>query len=447
MIAAFLRGLIALAVAWLALAPAHANPPGAVRFDPTQSLIAAQGRERDAARPLSLRLSVGVRAPWRVYLLDAPPRLVVEVEGMTLPSEDAAVPGAELLPGLRWGGGLSGWGRIVAELPGTYQISRATITGAAAVVSGGAQAQAGNSANTGEAGNAAGPSGDPARPLGAAAIELALTPVPADRFAPRQDALTALHGMPPLAKLPPAPPRHERLRVVIDPGHGGIDPGAQVDGLTEAALMLGFATELASALTAAGFEPMLTRGDDRFIPLEQRATSARAVRADLFISLHADMLPKGQAAGATIYVWNPQSNDRAARELAARHDRDDLLAGVDLDGTDDQVARALMDLARTGTQPRSEAFAAHLSSELALSDIGMHRRPVQGAAFSVLKSPDIPSALVELGFLSDPADRANLLNPAWRAQMAAAITRAVANWQADIASLASLRGAVPYVPD
>ena len=121
-----------------------------------------------------------------------------------------------------------------------------------------------------------------------------------------------------------------------------------------------------------------------------------------------------------------------------------MLAGVDLDGTDDRVARALMDLARTRTQPASEAFASHLSSELALSDIGMHRRPVQGAAFSVLKSPDIPSVLVEIGFLSDPVDRANLLNPAWRGQMAQAITRAVTNWRADQAAVSSLRGvAIP----
>ena len=94
-----------------------------------------------------------------------------------------------------------------------------------------------------------------------------------------------------------------------------------------------------------------------------------------------------------------------------------------------------MDLARTRTQPASEAFASHLSSELALFDIGMHRRPVQGAAFSVLKSPDIPSVLVEMGFLSDPVDRANLLNPAWRGQMAQAITRAVTNWRADQAAM------------
>lgn len=379
-------------------------------FDPSRSTVTAEGRDRGKPRPLHLHLAVGARAPFRAYLLDQPPRLVVEMEGLDLPAGPAAVQGADLLAGLRWGPGLPGWGRIIAALPGPYAVAAATITG-----------------RDGEA----------------AAIELSLVPVGPEDFAPRADAMTALKGLPEPSELPPAVADDGRLRVVLDPGHGGFDPGAQVDGVSEAALMLQFSTELAAALNAAGIDARLTRGEDRFVPLEQRTTAARAVDADLFISLHADMLPKVQAAGATIYVWNPASNDRAAQELAARHDRDDMLAGVDLDGTDDRVARALIDLARTRTQPASEAFASHLSSELALSDIGMHRRPVQGAAFSVLKSPDIPSVLVELGFLSDPVDRANLLNPAWRAQMAGAITRAVTNWRADQAAAGTLRGVVP----
>ena len=399
--------------------PAQAAAARETRFDPAASSITAQGRDRGDPRPLQLSLAVGNRAPFRVYLLDAPPRLVVEMKGLSLPTGPSPVTGAELLAGLRWGPGLPGWGRIIAELPAPYAVDRATILGP--------DAGAG------------------------AAIRLSLVPVEAEDYAPRTDVMTALKGLPePAAQTTssatgaPAGPGDGRLRVIVDPGHGGIDPGAQVDGVSEAALMLQFATELAAALEHAGIEARLTRGDDRFIALERRTTAARGARADLFVSLHADMLPKAQAAGATIYVWNPASNDRAAQDLAARHDRDDMLAGVDLDGTDDRVARALMDLARTRTQPASEAFASHLSSELALSDIGMHRRPVQGAAFSVLKSPDIPSVLVEMGFLSDPVDRANLLNPAWRGQMAQAITRAVTNWRADQAAVSSLRGvAIP----
>ncbi len=329
------------------------------------------------------------------------------MQGLDLPPA-AAVAGADLLAGLRWGAGRPGWGRIVAELPGPYALSRAALTGGA----------------------------------GAAAIDLTMTPVAAQDFAPRRDDLTALRGLPQPAQVAPGPAADGPLRVMIDPGHGGFDPGAQVGAISEAALMLGFARELAEALSRAGFQPLLTRGDDRFIPLERRTTAARGAGADLFISLHADMLPQGQAAGATIYVWNPESDDRAARELAVRHDRDDMLAGIDLDGTDDQVARALMDLARRATQPRSEAFARRLSAELARTGVDMHRRPVRGAGFSVLKSPDIPSVLVELGFLSDPGDRGNLFSPEWRAGTADAIARAIGAWAAD----AGLRKGAPTAP-
>jgi len=167
-------------------------------------------------------------------------------------------------------------------------------------------------------------------------------------------------------------------------------------------------------------------------------TIARAERADLFISLHADALPAGEAAGLSIYVWNPQADDRATRELAMRHDRADLLAGLDLAGTDDQLADVLMDLARTETHPRSEAFAKFAVSELNRAGIAMHRRPVRGAAFSVLKSPDIPSVLVELGFLTDPGDRANLFDPEWRAQTAQALAQAIGLWAQDDAARAAL---------
>ena len=192
--------------------------------------------------------------------------------------------------------------------------------------------------------------------------------------------------------------------------------------------MLSFARELTEILHRAGFEVIPTRTDDSFVPLERRMTIARAGKADLFISLHADALPAGEAAGLSLYTWNPQADDRASRELAMRHDRDDLLSGVDLQGTDDQIADVLMDLARMDTHPRAEAFAKFTVSELNRAGIAMHRRPIRGAAFSVLKSPDIPSVLIELGFLTDPGDRANLFDPAWRAQTAQAIVRGIAAW-------------------
>ena len=399
-----MRRWAALMVALALLLPGLARADAPVAFDPARSSLTAEGRDTGAPRPLTLVLGLSRAVPVRVAVIDGPPRLVVDLPA----AEPPAATGAPLPQALRWGAAPQGGARAVMTLPGPMRVESAAMR--------------------------AGPP---------ASLVLRLAPVAPEAFAPRRDTLTVLRGLPAPATAP-APVGDGRLKVVLDPGHGGIDPGAQVDGVSEAALMLQFATELAAALQHAGIDARLTRGDDRFIALERRTTAARGARADLFVSLHADMLPKAQAAGATIYVWNPASNDRAAQDLAARHDRDDMLAGVDLDGTDDRVARALMDLARTRTQPASEAFASHLSSELALSDIGMHRRPVQGAAFSVLKSPDIPSVLVEMGFLSDPVDRANLLNPAWRGQMAQAITRAVTNWRADQAAVSSLRGvAIP----
>ena len=283
---------------------------------------------------------------------------------------------------------------------------------------------------------------------GPAALSVRLVPVAPQAFAPRKDALTVLRDLPQPADTGHVRPGRAladgRLRVVLDPGHGGIDSGAQAGGIAESALMMGFARELAAALQARGIEVVQTREEDRFLPLERRTSVARAQGADLFVSLHADALPAGEAAGATIYVWDPQSNDRAARQLAALHDRSDLLAGMDLSDTDEDVSRALIDLARIDTQPRSQDAARHLVSRLNAAGVTMHRVPVRGAAFSVLKSPDIPSLLVELGFLTDAGDRANLFDPDWRARVAQAIAEGIGAWAADEgAAAASARTGAP----
>ncbi|PZO65599.1 MAG: N-acetylmuramoyl-L-alanine amidase [Paracoccus denitrificans] len=403
----FRRLVLALsATAWLALPLAAQTTDAAAiaasmslkptELDVAASSIEAVGRDRGKPRPLNMSLHVGKPAPYRAYLLDDPPRLVVEMRGLALPPADSTIDGEDSLTDLRWGPGQAGWSRIVAELPAPYALTHVDMA------------------------------------LETGIIDISLEPVKRGAFRPRTDVLTALRGLPePVAT--PAPRNGKGpMRVVLDPGHGGFDPGAQVGPLTEASLMLTFAQEVAEALKQRGIEPHLTRQDDSFVPLERRTSIARSVGAKLFISLHADMLPAGQAAGATIYTWDSRSNDRAARELAMRHERTDILAGMNLTGSDDTVAGVLMDMAWTDSQPRSVAFAKHLSSNMALAGIGLHSRPVRGAAFSVLKSPDIPSVLVEVGFLSDPVDRANLSDPAWRDRMAKAFAVAVADWRADM---------------
>lgn len=375
---------------------------GPAIFDPARSQITAEGRDRGKPRPLDVTIGLSHQVPYRVFFLADPPRLVVDFRELDFATNSPeALTGADLVPALRWGRFREGWSRMVAELPGPYALTTAIQ----------------DRADSG------------------ATIQLRLDPVRERDFTVRNDTMGALWDLPenavPLAAPRGVPGLDRPVRVAIDPGHGGIDPGAQVGPISEAAVILNFSLELAKTLRGAGIEVVMTRDSDIFVPLERRMTIARAGGADLLISLHADALPEGQATGLTIYTWDPAANDRAARELAARHDRDDLLAGVDLEGTEDEIVQTLIDLARTDTQPRAANLAGMLASEFSRGGFDMHRRPVRGAGFSVLKAPDIPSVLIELGFLTDDRDRANLLDPAWQGRMAGAITRAILAWTSD----------------
>jgi N-acetylmuramoyl-L-alanine amidase len=192
--------------------------------------------------------------------------------------------------------------------------------------------------------------------------------------------------------------------------------------------MLRFARELADVLRRAGMTVVMTREEDVFVPLETRISVARAAGADVFLSLHADALAEGEATGATVYLLAQEASDAASERLAERHDRADLLAGIDLSGHDDQVAGVLMDLARTETEPRAARLAESLKTAITGAGLRMHRRPIQGASFSVLKAADIPSLLLEVGFLSSDKDRERLSDPAWRRTMQEAILSALQSW-------------------
>lgn len=395
--------LWAVAVAVCATWGAMAQDLSALaRLDAARSQIAAQP---DGGLRLALRLSQPV--PWRVRHLDAPPRLVIDTREVDWRGIDALA-GAEGLAALRAGVLQPGWTRLVLELARPMVVTRAGML-----------------------------TGD-----GAATVEITLTPATPETFAARaaqpDPAAWALPGAAPA----PAPPARGDgpLTVVLDPGHGGIDPGAERDGLTEAALMLGFARELKEALLrAGGFRVVMTRDDDVFVPLEARISIARAAQAHVFLSLHADALAEGQAVGATIYTLSSEATDAAAAALAERHDRDDLLAGIDLSGQDDVVARVLMDMARTETAPRIDRLALALEGAIKGEGLAMHRRARQSGSFSVLKSPDIPSVLVELGFMSSARDLARLSDPEWRARMVRALASGLADWAAQDAALSGLR--------
>jgi N-acetylmuramoyl-L-alanine amidase len=262
-------------------------------------------------------------------------------------------------------------------------------------------------------------------------LALRLDPTSAEAFAAAaaQPELPGW-GMPNVTDLAKPPARIPgRWIVVLDPGHGGIDPGAERDGQTEAELVLQFAREFKELLLRDGrFQVVMTRESDHFVPLETRISIARAAEADLFLSLHADALSEGEAVGVTLYSLSDEASDAASAALAERHERDDLLAGVDLTAQDDMVASVLMDMARTETMPRIERLADALETAITGAELTMHRRPHQKAGFSVLKSPDIPSLLIELGFMSSAADLERLNDPIWRANMAEALRQGIVTW-------------------
>ncbi|HRJ61343.1 MAG TPA: N-acetylmuramoyl-L-alanine amidase, partial [Azospirillaceae bacterium] len=241
----------------------------------------------------------------------------------------------------------------------------------------------------------------------------------------RQAALTAPPGLP--GQKPGAPRSAKPPVVVIDPGHGGADPGAiGVGGGYEKDITLAAARELRRQLQAAGrYQVKLTRDSDVFIRLRDRVAIGREAGADLFISLHADALGSEQVRGLSIYTLSTKASDREAEMLAAKENRADAIVGMDLSAENQLVASILIDLAQRDTMNQSKRFASqaltHLSKDVRL----LASKPQREAGFAVLTAPDVPSVLVEMGYLSNPTD-AKLLNTAdHREKLARDLVRAI----------------------
>jgi N-acetylmuramoyl-L-alanine amidase len=382
-----------------------AQPLSAVaRVDVSESRIATNWRGQTEMR---LQLTQGV--PFRVFTLDAPERLVVDfrevdwsgVKADALKAEETAI------ADLRFGAFQPGWSRLVADLSGPHLPQEIGMSVNAAT--------------------------------GQAELLVVLSSATPEQFAAKSGV--------PETTLWPEEPRVEaqapisdtRFVVVLDPGHGGIDPGAEREGLSEKELMLDVAFALRDRLMRlADVDVVLTRESDVFVSLESRVAKAHQANADLFISLHADALSQGGAQGATVYLLSDEASDKASAHLAARHNRADIIAGADLTGSDDQVTSVLLDLARQETEPRSEALATSLIDGLTQAGGPMNSRPLRRAGFSVLKSADIPSVLIEIGFLSSKRDLENLRNPVWRAGVVDAMARAILDWQQKDAALRTL---------
>ncbi|MFV0474116.1 MAG: N-acetylmuramoyl-L-alanine amidase [Pikeienuella sp.] len=382
-----MRAAAALATVGLALLMAgDASDPAA---------IAAPSPGFDGEERLSVDLAA--RVGFVLFTLDDPPRVVVdfpELAPWTAPVRTAA--GMRLFGNLRFGRDESGEGaRLVVDLRRPARVARvhteATAKGARLV--------------------------------------LDLAPTGAAEFA-------ALAGWPAGERPPsllPAPEtrKEEGALIVIDAGHGGADPGAISRGVAEKDLVLAYARALKAAIDALpGLRAELTRVGDEYLSLDQRVAIAREAGAAAFLSLHADALAAGEATGASVYVLGEAASDRHAAALASGQERAEKLIEISLDAEESDVKRALLDLARRRAGQGSRALAARLVESLRRATPVLEGRALQSAGFRVLTAPEIPSALIELGFMSSAADRARLLSAEGRDAVVGTIAEAVAGWVA-----------------
>lgn len=223
--------------------------------------------------------------------------------------------------------------------------------------------------------------------------------------------------------------------IVIDAGHGGIDPGApSVIGVYEKNITLQVALLVRDTLKRTGrYEVVLTRDRDIFIPLRERFEIARRANADLFISLHADSFRTSKVRGASVYTLSERASDREAAMLAAKENKSDVIAGVDLGAEAPEISNILIDLAQRETMNYSVHFAGILVNELGKS-VPMLRNSHRFAGFVVLKAPDVPSVLLEMGYLSNPEDASALVTRKRQVTLANSIRGAIDRYFVRIAS-------------
>jgi N-acetylmuramoyl-L-alanine amidase len=232
----------------------------------------------------------------------------------------------------------------------------------------------------------------------------------------------------PVAPQPQVNSGDSRPLVVLDPGHGGIDTGTRAPtGQLEKDIVLDFAKRLRECIESAGkYRVLMTRADDTYVPLADRVAIARKANAALFVSIHADSLPHGEgdAQGATVYTLSNKASDAEAAQVAEKENRADVVAGVDLKDEPDDVAGILIDLAQRETKTFSTQFAHKLVADLR-GVARLHKEPLKSAGFRVLRAPDVPSVLVELGYVSNRDDLKSLMSDSWRDHTADSIAKAI----------------------
>ncbi|MEM6383724.1 MAG: N-acetylmuramoyl-L-alanine amidase [Pseudomonadota bacterium] len=337
----------------------------------------------------------------QIFFLAEPRRMIIDLPGTDFVAmEGADIEARGLISGFRFGPFAPGRGRIVVDLASSVALDETIILPAL--------------------------DDQPARfvldlvaaePAGfAAEVERTRSVFLASVEAPKGDRLDF------------APTETGRPTIVIDPGHGGIDSGAvSRSGVLEKTVVLAYARELADLLRETGlYDVYLTRDDDTFIPLAGRVRYAQSRRADLLISIHADSLVRHrELRGATVYTLSDRASDAIARQLVENEARSEMLAGMDVTETADEgVADILVDLTRRETVRYSLGFAEELVDELSTAT-RMVTNPHRSAGFRVLKAPEIPSVLLELGFLSNAEDERLLVDASWRSRTVAALKTAV----------------------
>jgi N-acetylmuramoyl-L-alanine amidase len=333
-----------------------------------------------------------------VFTLADPYRIVVDIPQVTfrLPPK-AGETGRGLIKAFRFGLVMPGGSRIVLDLVKPARIDKAFVVD----------------------------------PVEGAPARLVLDLVATDREGfLRKTALDQrfAHAQAPPAREQQSSSSDARPLVVLDPGHGGIDTGTKgPNGQMEKDIVLDFAKRLREKIETAGkYRVLLTRSDDTFVPLAERVRFAREASAALFISIHADSLPRreGDTQGATVYTLSETATDPAAARLAEQENRADVIAGVDLKEQPDDVAGILIDLAQRETKTFSVQFANKLVGTIK-ETARLHKDPIKSAGFRVLRAPDVPSVLVELGYVSNKEDLQSLSSDSWRDRTANAMASAV----------------------
>jgi N-acetylmuramoyl-L-alanine amidase len=342
-------------------------------------------------------LDVSRKIDLHVFTLADPYRVVVDIPQVTfrLPAK-AGETGRGLIKAFRFGLVMAGGSRIVIDLDKPARVEKAFVVDAAEAA--------------------------PARlvlELAATDRENFLRKVVDQRFA---------HAQAQPSREQSSSPGDTRPLIVLDPGHGGIDTGTKgPNGQMEKDIVLDFAKRLREKVETGGkYRVLLTRTDDTFVPLAERVRFAREAGAALLISIHADSLPRreGDAQGATVYTLSETATDPAAARLAEQENRADVIAGVDLKDQPDDVADILIDLAQRETKTFSVQFASKLVAVMKQTT-RLHKEPVKSAGFRVLRAPDVPSVLVELGYVSNKEDLQSLSSDSWRERTADSMASAI----------------------